>query len=224
MGKKSLGETLIDIYRRLVAGYGRQHWWPAETPFEVMVGAILTQSAAWGNVERAMASLKAARVLSPRALRRLEIAQLARLIHASGYYKAKAKKLKCLAQWLGDFCNDNLSRLFSSDTESLRRRLLSIHGIGPETADSILLYAAGKPVFVIDAYTRRIIKRLGLAPDEATYHGYQRLFMANLPADTRLFNEYHALLVCLAKDVCRKRPLCQRCCLKSVCRFYRANE
>ena len=223
MDKTSLGETLIDVYHRLMAGYGPQHWWPAETPFEVMVGAILTQSAAWRNVERAIASLRAAQALSPQALRRLETRELARLIHSSGYYNAKAKKLKSLAQWLGDFYNDNLSRLFSSDTESLRRQLLAIYGIGPETADSVLLYAAGKPVFVVDAYTRRIISRLGLAPDEASYSAHQRLFRANLPADAQLFNEYHALLVCLAKDVCRKRPLCQRCCLNDICIYSGGN-
>lgn len=211
----------MDIYQRLMAFYGRQHWWPAETPFEVMVGAILTQGAAWGNVEKAIDGLKAAGALSPGALRRLEATELAGLIYPSGYYNAKAKKLKSLADWLEESCGDNLNRLFDGRADSLRRRLLAIHGIGPETADSILLYAAGKPVFVIDAYTRRILNRLGLKPDEDSYPAYQRLFEDNLPADVPLFNEYHALLVRLARETCRKKPLCDRCCLKGICRFSR---
>ena len=219
MDRKPLADFLIKIYRRLLDRYGPQHWWPAETPFEVMVGAILTQSAAWRNVEKAIASLKEARALSVEALRRLKADELAHFIRSSGYYNAKALKLKALACWLKESCEDNLDRLFSGDTDGLRRQLLSVHGIGPETADSILLYAAQKPVFVIDAYTRRITGRLGLAPDKDNYAAYQRLFMDNLPADSELFNEYHALFVRLAKDVCRKLPLCERCCLKSICRW-----
>jgi len=201
-----------------MAHYGPQHWWPAGEPFEVMVGAILTQSAAWGNVEKAIANLKGAGVLSPQGIRRLPLAELAEIIHPSGYYNAKAKKLKSLAHWLGENCGDDLSQLFATDTGRLRKQLLSIHGIGPETADSIILYAAGKPVFVIDAYTRRILNRIGLAPVDNGYDAYQAFFMENLPTDVRLFNEYHALLVCLAKDVCRRRqPLCTECCLDDIC-------
>jgi endonuclease-3 related protein len=204
-----ISQRLKEIYRRLMDSYGPQRWWPAEGPFEVMVGAILTQSAAWGNVEKAIASLKAAGALSPEVLRRLPLAELATLIRPCGYYNAKALKLKSLAQWL--------NQLFASDTATLREQLLSIHGIGAETADSILLYAAGKPVFVIDAYTRRILSRLGLAPQGVSYAACQALFMDNLPADSGLFNEYHALLVCLAKNVCRRRPLCPDCCLADIC-------
>ena len=201
-----------------MAHYGPQHWWPAGEPFEVMVGAILTQSAAWGNVEKAIANLKAAGVLSPQGIRRLPLAELAEIIHPSGYYNAKAKKLKSLAHWLGENCGDDLSQLFATGTGRLRKQLLSIHGIGPETADSIILYAAGKPVFVIDAYTRRILTRIGLAPVDNGYDAYQAFFMENLPTDVQLFNEYHALLVCLAKDVCRRRqPLCPECCLDDIC-------
>ncbi len=212
-----ISQRLKEIYRRLMDDYGPQHWWPAEGPFEVMVGAILTQSAAWGNVERAIASLKAAVVLSPEVLRRLPLAELATLIRPCGYYNAKAVKLKSLAQWLGEFCNDNLNQLFASDTATLRAQLLSIHGIGAETADSILLYAAGKPIFVIDAYTRRILSRLGLAPQGVSYTTCQSLFMDNLPSHAGMFKEYHALLVCLAKSVCRRRPLCPDCCLGDIC-------
>jgi len=182
-----------------------------------MVGAILTQSAAWVNVEKAIANLKAAKALSPKSLRQLSLSEVATLIHPCGYYNAKALKLKSLAHWLGEYYNDNLNKLLANNTERLRQELLSIHGIGQETADSIILYAANKPIFVIDAYTRRIINRIGLAPASNSYTAYQALFMDNLPADAQLFNEYHALLVCLGKDVCRNRPLCQQCCLNSTC-------
>ena len=219
MDKETIGQVLQDIYSRLLQCYGSQHWWPADEPFEVMVGAILTQSAAWLNVEKAITNLKAARALSPQALRRFGLAEIATLIRPCGYYNAKARKLKSLAHWLGEYCNDNLNKLFANSTDQLRQQLLSVYGIGQETADSIILYAANKPIFVIDAYTRRIINRIGLAPDSNSYTAYQSLFMDNLPADVGLFNEYHALLVCLGKNVCRTRPLCQQCCLCSICQF-----
>ncbi|MDP2729225.1 MAG: endonuclease [Dehalococcoidales bacterium] len=214
-----MNQELQKIYRRLLNTYGPQHWWPAEEPFEVMVGAILTQSVAWRNVEKAIANLKNAGVLSPQALRQLSLSELAGLIRPCIYYNVKAGKLKSLANWLSEDYQDNLDKLFATDTERLRGELLSVRGIGEETADSIILYAANKPVFVIDAYTRRIITHLGLMPDGNSYAACQSFFMANLPADAALFNEYHALLVCLGKNVCRKQPLCQRCCLKDICRF-----
>jgi endonuclease-3 related protein len=220
MGTEALTGRFEVIYDRLLARYGRQCWWPAEFPFEVMVGAILTQSAAWGNVEKVIAGLKATEALSPPALRRMKQAELAGLIYPSGYYNAKAKKLKALADWVGKYCGDDISRLARGSTQDLRRQLLGVHGVGPETADSILLYAAGRPVFVIDAYTRRIIDRLGLSPDgRGSYDDYQRLFTASLPADAGLFNEYHALLVRLGKETCRRKPVCSRCCLTGLCRF-----
>ncbi len=177
------------------------------------MGAILTQSAAWTNVEKAIANLKAAGALSPVALRQLPHSEIARLIYPSGYYNAKAKKLKAFAHWLGEQYNDSLDKLFASNINHLREQLLAIYGIGEETADSIILYAANKPTFVIDAYTRRIVSRLGLAPNSNSYAAYQNLFVNNLPAETRLFNEYHALLVLLAKSVCQPHPLCHQCCL-----------
>ncbi len=213
--KKS--NILLAIYHRLYKRYGPQHWWPGETPFEVMVGAILTQSAAWQNVEKAIDNLKAVDALSPMALRQLPIEEIARLIHPCGYFNTKAVKLKALVDWLSEICDDNLEKLFTTETGDLRKQLLAVHGIGPETADSILLYAANKPVFVIDAYTRRILTRLGLAPQKDTYDDYQQLFMQALPHDTQLFNEYHALLVRLGKTVCRRQPLCQKCCLFDIC-------
>ena len=217
MDNQTIDQALNNIYHRLLAHYGHQHWWPAQEPFEMIVGAILTQSAAWVNVEKAIANLKAARALSPAALRRLPQPELARLIRPSGYYNVKAAKLRSFAHWLGEYYNDDLDKLFGGDTDHLRQQLLAIYGVGAETADSIILYAANKPVFVIDAYTRRIISRLGLAPINNNYEAYQALFMHNLPADANLFNEYHALLVCLAKDVCRPHPLCRQCCLSDIC-------
>ena len=211
--------TLADIYRRLLGRFGPQHWWPADEPFEVIVGAILTQSAAWGNVEKAIENLRGAGALSPQALRQLPKAKLAALVYPCGYYNAKALKLRALADWLGNHYQDDLDRLFALDAAELRRQLLSVHGIGPETADSIVLYAAGKPVFVIDAYTRRIFSRLGLAPNKDSYSAYQKFFEDNLPQDVKLFNEYHALLVCLGKNVCRRQPLCGECPLNDVCQF-----
>ncbi len=220
MDNQSISQVLQDIYHQLMARYGPQYWWPAPEPFEIIVGAILTQAAAWSNVDKAIANLKSARALSPKALRQLPTPELAALIYPCGYYNAKALKLKSFAHWLGEYYDDNLDKLFASNADHLRPQLLSIHGIGQETADSIILYAANKPVFVIDSYTRRIINRIGRAPAGDSYTAYQALFMDNLPTDAGLFNEYHALLVCLAKNVCRRRPLCHQCCLNNICQFY----
>lgn len=217
--RTSVNEKLLDIFNRLFTAYGPQHWWPAEGPFEVMVGAILTQSAAWRNVEKAIANLKAADALSPAALRRLSLPEIAVLIRPSGYYNAKARKLKALAEWLGNAYGDNIALMSAQDTAKLRSQLLSVYGIGPETADSIILYVANQPTFVIDAYTRRIATRLGLTPEVQSYAAYQELFMNNLPAEPKLFNEYHALLVRLGKETCRKKPVCERCCLSDSCGF-----
>ena len=216
-----LRKLLTEIYRLLFTHYGPQHWWPADTTFEVMVGAILTQSAAWGNVEKAISNLKQSEALTPVSLRKLSIDELAKLIYPSGYYKAKALKLKKFVEHLEEAYQDSLDKLFSLDIPQLRNELLSIHGIGPETADSIILYAAHKPTFVIDAYTRRIISRLGLSPQRDDYAAFQALFMDNLPADEKLFNEYHALFVRHGKESCKKAPLCDHCCLKGLCLYPR---
>ena len=213
MDDRKLNRILNDIYRRLFDRYGPQHWWPAEEPFEVIVGAILTQSAAWTNVEKAIRNLKNAGKLSPGALRRLPEQELAGLIHPCGYYNTKARKLKAFVKWFGDKYNDSLQILFNNDIEKTRHQLLNVYGIGEETADSIILYAGNRPVFVIDAYTRRIIGRMGLAPQNDTYSAYQAMFMENLRIDAGMFNEYHALIVRLGKETCRKQPLCQDCCL-----------
>jgi len=210
-------EILREIYNSLYACYGPQGWWPADDPFEVIVGAILTQSAARTNVAQAISNLKAANALTPAALHDLPIERLAHLIRPSGYYNAKALKLKAFADRLHSRYNGDLERLLVLDTATLRQELLSIHGIGKETADSIMLYAARRPIFVIDAYTRRIMSRLGLAPAKDSYEAFQALFAENLPEDEGLFNEYHALLVCHGKGVCRKIPQCPRCCLRPLC-------
>jgi endonuclease-3 related protein len=170
-------------------------------------------------VEKAISNLKQAGALTPLSLRKLPLDELAELIYPSGYYNAKALKIKSFVERLGDAHQDSLEKLFSLDVPSLRRELLTIHGIGPETADSIILYAAQKPVFVIDAYTRRILSRLGLSPPRNDYSALQKLFVENLPTEEKLFNEYHALLVRHGKGVCKKVPLCDQCCLRSVCLY-----
>ena len=201
----------------MYTAYGPQRWWPGETALEIIVGAILTQSAAWTNVEKALSNLTAAGVLSPEGLRTLAEDQLAALIRPSGYFNAKASKLKAFVALLDERYGGDLDRMLGSPVDELRAALLTTHGIGPETADSILLYAAGRPLFVIDAYARRTFSRLGLLPESDSYHGWQRLFMTALPSDASLFNEYHALIVRHGKGVCRRRPMCARCPLAAVC-------
>jgi endonuclease-3 related protein len=218
MSDRKTGTFLREIYDRLLKAYGPQHWWPADEPFEVMVGAVLTQSTAWTNVEKAIDSLGSAGALNPVELRRLSLDGIAALVRSSGYYHVKSRKLKALVEWLGGH-DDDLSELRKRDTAELRRELLGVYGIGEETADSILLYALNKPVFVIDAYTRRIIDRIGAAVEPRTYAGYQTLFAHSLPADAGLFNEYHALFVQHGKTTCRKAPRCPQCCLLGICQF-----
>ena len=210
-------ERLLDIYDRLLERYGRQHWWPGDGPFEIMVGAVLTQSAAWSNVEKALANLKRAEVLSPQALRDISHEALASLLYPSGYYNSKARKLKALVQYLGERYGDDLGAMALQETASLKAELLAVYGIGEETADDILLYVAGKPTFVIDAYTRRVFFRLGLAPERGPYSTYRHLFTDHLPPDPDLFGEYHALIVHHGKEVCKKEPLCRGCVLLDIC-------
>ncbi len=212
-----LSGRLVDIYRRLYVAYGPQHWWPGETPFEVIVGAILTQSAAWANVEKAIANLKAVGALSPESLGGLSEGELARLVYPAGYFNAKARKLKAFVALLAQRFDGEVERLLAAPVEELRAPLLATHGIGPETADSILLYAAGRPVFVIDAYTRRLFSRLGMTPSRDSYDSWQALFMGNLEADAALFNEYHALIVRHGKEVCRREPRSEACPLLEGC-------
>jgi endonuclease-3 related protein len=216
--QRPLKETLPYIYKKLFLRYGPQHWWPGDGAFEVIVGAILTQAASWNNVSKAIANLKAACLLEPAALRAIDQQELAGLIRSSVYFNAKAQKLKAFVQHLSEHYNDDLEALLKRDSSQLRQELLSIYGIGEETADDIVLYAARKPIFVIDAYTRRILGRLGLVPARETYGSYQAIFMDNLPNDTDMFNEFHALLDQHAAETCRKnRPRCGECCLLDIC-------
>ena len=217
-------EILRDAYRRLQRHYGPQHWWPADSPFEVMVGAVLTQSTSWTNVEKAVASLKAADALSPGAIRRLSHEELARVIYSAGFHNSKARKLKAMADYLGDRFDDDLDAMRRVDPAELRAELLGVHGIGNETADSILLYALGMPSFVVDAYTRRLLARLEVRPERDGYEDYKRLFEDSLERDPKTFDEYHALIVTHGKSVCRKRPACRGCCLLEICATGRASE
>jgi len=210
---------LLEIYNLLFAKYGPQHWWPADSQFEVCVGAILTQSAAWINVEKAIDKLKVADALNPAALLSIPINELANLLYSCGYYNAKAKKLKSFVEHVAQYHDDNLNELFDQPIDTLRKELLSIHGVGDETANSIILYAANKPIFVIDAYTRRIFIRIGFGQADDGYTDFQALFMDALPRQTQLFNEYHALLVNHGKNVCKKIPLCEKCCIEVLCEY-----
>lgn len=201
-------EKLYDV---LLAHFGPQHWWPAKTPFEVCVGAILTQNTAWVNVEKAIAVLKKKKLLSPRALRGVSSDRLARAIRSSGYYNQKAKRLKLFARWFGDSMGDSFGSAKGIPTSKLRDRLLAISGIGPETADSMLLYAFGRASFVVDAYTCRVVERHGMIHEGASYSEVKELFESNLRKSVRLYNEYHALLVQLGKHFCRPTPQCTDC-------------
>ena len=218
-GQGREAEVLEEIYRRLYRHYGPQGWWPGEGPLDVIIGAILTQAAAWSNVERGLRNLKQAGCWSLEAIHRTPQEELAAIIRPCGYFNSKARKLKAFAEHVRQRYGGDLEVFLAQDTQPLREELLSIYGIGPETADDILVYAAQQPSFVIDAYTRRILHRLGLIPGNkpADYHRCQALFHDNLPRDATLFNEYHALLDRHAKEACAKTPRCAGCCLRDLC-------
>jgi endonuclease-3 related protein len=216
-GRLEVREALGQVYERLLGQHGSQSWWPADSPFEVTLGAILTQNTAWANVEKALANLKTAGTLDPTRLRALPLEELARLIRPAGSFNGKARKLQAFLAYLARY-GDDLPSLFSRPPDRLRQELLEVHGVGEETADSILLYAGRLPSFVIDAYTRRILGRLGLAEGDERYGELQALFQEALPQDEALYNEYHALLVRHGKEVCIKRqPRCTACALLSLC-------
>jgi endonuclease-3 related protein len=210
------GETLMTIYNLLFTAYGPQNWWPAETQFEMMIGAILTQNTSWNNVEKAIHNLKKRDLLSIEALRDMPAPTLAEHIRPAGYFNIKAKRLKNLIAFIQEKCDGDLNGLFSGDTETIRMELLSVRGIGLETADSMILYGAGRALFVVDTYTHRILSRHNLIGEEAGYYDLQTLFMDNLPHDVELFKEFHALIVKTGKDYCRKNPLCPDCPLEQV--------
>ena len=211
-----ISEKLTDIYKLLFDYFGPQHWWPGQTRFEIITGAILTQNTNWANVEKAIDNLKADHLLSPEKLYHLETSQLAELIRPAGYFNIKAKRLKNFLNWLFENYDGLLTNLEELAVDRLRPELLAVKGIGPETADSILLYAFDIPVFVVDTYTARIAVRHELIEPSADYEQLQYLFQSNLPQDTKLFNEFHALLVRAGKEFCKPNAKCDNCPLRNL--------
>jgi endonuclease-3 related protein len=208
---------LLRYYEAMSSALGPKRWWPARTPFEVIVGAILTQSTSWGNVELAIANLRSARILTPAALLRVPTSRLARFVRPSGYFRQKARKLKAFVRFLYAGYGGSLKKMFRTPTPELREKLLSVHGIGPETADSILLYAGNHPVFVVDAYTHRIFGRHGITDGKPDYETVRAMIETSLPPQAELFNEFHALIVNTGKNWCRKNaPRCEECPLRSM--------
>ncbi len=209
--------SLLRVYRLLLARNGHAGWWPGESSFEVCVGAVLVQNTSWSNVEKALRRLRSRGLLAFAALHRLPAARLAPLIRPSGYFRVKARRLRALLDFLAVRYGGRVKAMGDEEPRELRQALLGVSGIGRETADSIVLYAAGLPLFVVDAYTRRVFGRLGLVSGDEPYDALQRFFMRRLPADAALFNDFHAQVVLLAKDVCRKRPRCTACPLSGLC-------
>lgn len=207
---------LKKIYSRLFAAFGPQHWWPGETAFEVAVGAILTQNTNWGNVERAIGNLRNEGLLDAEHLHRLPVEQLADLIRPAGYFNIKAKRLKNFVEFLVLYYGGRMRTMKKEEASTIRDKLLSVNGIGPETADSIILYALGKPVFVVDAYTKRVLSRHNALEHAASYGDFQQLFHNSLKRDTVMYNEFHALFVRLGKEHCRTQPICAGCPLEGM--------
>ncbi|ADU62530.1 MAG: endonuclease III domain-containing protein [Pseudodesulfovibrio sp.] len=211
----SRAATITGMYHAMLATLGPSRWWPGDTPFEIAVGAILTQNTNWRNVEKAIANLKARDLLSARAMHALDTGELAELIRPAGYYNIKAARLRNFLNFLNDEAGFEIESLKTQGMDELRSKVLSINGVGPETADSILLYALEMPTFVVDAYTYRMMDRHGLAHEGIDYHGLRSIFMDALPEDVSLYNEFHALIVRVGKDWCRKKAgLCATCPLQ----------
>ena len=216
MAKPKSKNIFRTIYKKLYSKFGPQHWWPGDTPFEIMIGAILTQNTAWSNVEKAIDNLKRKKLLDPVRLNKISIKTLKKYIRPSGFYNIKAKRIKNFLVFLLQY-NNNIKLLKVRNTGRLRLELLGINGIGRETADSILLYALGKGIFVVDSYTRRMLIRHRIIRKNADYDHIQRRFMENVPKKATFYNEYHALIVALAKRYCKKeKPLCDICPLKGL--------
>lgn len=207
-------KRLISIYKKLFTAFGPQNWWPGDTPFEVAVGAVLTQNTNWGNVEKAINNLKKEKVLNAKAIHDMPVNRLASLIRPAGYFNIKAKRLKAFIDFLMTGYHGSMKKMKGEDMHPLRKKLLAVNGIGPETADSILLYALDKPIFVIDAYTRRVLSRHNILGHDETYDKFQELFHSALKKDVKLFNEYHALFVRVGKTFCKTKPICEGCPLK----------
>lgn len=210
-GLSVTGERLMDIYEALRNAFGHRNWWPGETPFEMCVGAVLTQNTAWKNVAKAIENLVAHDALNPFTLYHMPLDELADLIRPSGYYNIKAKRLWNLVALLVEKYGGDLDALFALPIDALRAELLSVKGVGKETADSIVLYAARKPIFVVDAYTTRVLRRHGLVDDDADYDAVQELFHLHLPRDVALYNDFHAQFVAAGHHYCKKKPLCRQC-------------
>ncbi len=210
-------DKLLDIYQKLSAHFGKQNWWPAETQFEVIVGAILTQNTAWRNVEKVIKDLKSSELLTPDGIFRVEDSELTDIIRSAGYYNSKTKKLKAFVRFLYDGYSGSLDLFFDRPKEEIRRELLSLWGIGPETADSILLYAGNKRSFVVDAYTRRIFNRLGVVDENINYDELKKIFEDQIPANLDIYKEFHAVIVMLGKDYCKVRPVCKDCPVREEC-------
>ncbi len=208
---------LTTVYNKLRSHYGSQDWWPAETPFEVILGAILTQNTNWNNVEKAIANLRQADALTLDAILCLDREALEQLIRPSGFFRQKAERLQLFCSHIREQHNGSLDHLFGQKLDVAREELLSLKGIGPETADSILLYAGQRPSFVVDAYTQRLFGRLGVFSGKEKYDEIRALFMGNLPREISLYNEYHALIVLHCKEFCRKTPRCQGCPCGDIC-------
>lgn len=207
-----MNASLTEVYRRLFDAFGPQRWWPGDSPFEVIVGAVLVQNTNWQNVRRAIDNLRRADLLDPHALHDVPPPQLEGLIRPAGYFRLKARRLRSVLEFLVGRYDGSIERMFAGDLSALRAELLAVHGVGPETADSILLYAGGLPAFVVDAYTHRVFARHGWIDFHADYHAVQDHFQGGLPEDVDLYNEYHALLVHLGKHYCRKTsPKCHQC-------------
>ena len=207
---------LMEIYRQLSKAYGPQHWWPGETPFEVMVGAVLTQNTNWTNVEKAIDNLRRRELLNPGAIHDLAAEELAGIIRPAGYFRVKARRLKNLMDWLFENFDGDVERMFATSLRELRAMLLSVNGVGRETADSILLYAGNMPTFVVDTYTYRVLIRHRLIDTEADYERMKELFEESLDEDAGLYNEFHALLVRVGKERCRPKARCEGCPLESL--------
>lgn len=217
MKKTKNTKKLLRVYDLLFEKFGPRHWWPGETKIEVITGAILTQNTAWSNVEKAVSNLKKSKLLSVRGLSNIPEKTLSGLIKPAGYFNVKARRLKNFLRFLNASYNGSIDRMFRTETLRLRGELLGVNGIGPETADSILLYAGNKPVFVVDAYTKRIFSRHGFVKSDCEYEDTQFMFMENLPREPKLFNEFHALIVELGKNLCKSsKPLCNRCPIRRI--------
>jgi len=204
-------KALREFYTRMEARYGPTGWWPGDTPFEIAVGAVLTQNTAWSNVEKAIDNLKRENLLSARAIVECPLDRLETALTPSGYFRVKARRLRSFCEYLLTRYGGSMRRMQRRPLKSLRPELLDVHGIGPETADDILLYACGKRVFVVDAYTRRIFSRHGIIKPDIPYEGFRRFFEKNLEPDLHLYSEYHALIVYVGKDYCRRAPRCAAC-------------